>query len=748
MNKTKHLLIILLALFGFSLGAWAIEQDTDGYYLIGSVQDWDDFAALVQTTPTANAKMIADVDLGDDQTHIGSTAQNGTTYKGTFDGQGYTLTVAYVGGSRQIVAPFTNVEAATIKNLHVAGSISSVFAFIGVVGYVRGWGSTTTVSNVWMSATMSIQTGEWAQSGAIVGGFNNGSVVVSDCLFTGSFTSNQGGYCGCFVGYNYSAGTITQTNCLSTGTFNMSGTGFRGEHSNCYVSSFPASFPSGVEEATATGLSDGTIAEALGDAWVQDPGTGQPMLKIFTTLRQDEDGYYLIGSVTDWRRFAAIVEATPTANGKMIRDVDLGVDQTTVGDPNENPSHHYKGIFDGQAHTLTVHYVTQGSKDIRSPFPNISEATIKNIHITGTIESSTACQPAAIGCVRYGTSTIEKVWSSVELISTKSSWCEASGLVGCVDGYKGGHLVMTNCMVSGNIKSSGSYEGCFIGYINSGGSATVSNCLSVANFEYSGTSGFMGNYTNCYVLQFPSSIPSHMRITDEQLTDGTTATALQADSEEEVWVQDPVLGTPMLKIFASEIMYTLPLSGVGTFSAKGQVLLPEGLSAHYCTVYHENNSTISVMNISNNIVPAATGVLLSGTPGETFTLTGTCGQAPTITGNALVAVTESKHIPATDGDYTNFMMKGGNFVKIDDEGSDVMMPAHRAYLPLLASMIAGAKTISIVWDNVTDITSPLQENGDMSQQRGDNTYYNLQGQRVYKPTRGIYIKNGNKVLIK
>ena len=39
--------------------------------------------------------------------------------------------------------------------------------------------------------------------------------------------------------------------------------------------------------------------------------------------------------------------------------------------------------------------------------------------------------------------------------------------------------------------------------------------------------------------------------TRKELTDGTTATALQAGRAEEIWVQDPVLNTPMLKIFAN-----------------------------------------------------------------------------------------------------------------------------------------------------------------------------------------------------
>ena len=50
METVKRLFISLLVLLGCSAGAWAIEQDSDGYYLIGSVQDWQDFAAIVETT--------------------------------------------------------------------------------------------------------------------------------------------------------------------------------------------------------------------------------------------------------------------------------------------------------------------------------------------------------------------------------------------------------------------------------------------------------------------------------------------------------------------------------------------------------------------------------------------------------------------------------------------------------------------------------------------------------------------------
>ena len=457
-----------------------ITQDEDGYYLIGTARHWIDFAKIVETNESANAKMIADVDLGDSQVHSGP--QDNTAYKGIFDGQGHTLTVAYVGKSNEVVAPFTRVQGATIKNIHVAGSIKSVFAYIGVVGIVVGPGKTT-ISNVWNSATMEINSGAWVQSGAILGGFkSSGNVEISDCLFTGTFTSSYGYYSGCFVGYNYESGLISVNNCLSTGTFNMSGPSFHGNYDNCYVTSFPASYPSGVKKPT-----------------------------------------------------------------------------------------------------------------------------------------------------------------------------------------------------------------------------------------------------------------------NEELNNGTIATSLQANRVEEIWIQDPVLGVPRLKSFDKGISYTVPSSGIGTFSAKGHTILPEGLKAYYCKAYDQQENTIGLVAISGNIVPAETGVVLVGNSGETFTLTGTCGETPEITNNELVAVTDSRHVNATDGDYTNFMMKDGKFVRIK-ESTNSMMPANRAYLPLSTALItdSNAKMITLRWD---DETTGIKTTGDNDRMR-NGVIYNLNGQKLSAPRKGINIINGRKVIVK
>ena len=696
MTTVKHLFISLLVLFGYTSGAWAIEQDSEGYYLIGSVQDWKDFASLVlNTNQGANARMTANIDLGDDQTHIGSSVIS--RYHGVFDGGGYTLTVNYVSSDYGL-SPFRYTNGATIKNLHVDGSIVSTYSrephTSGVISHSRG---DDLIENVWVSVDMQSGGSGWLECAAFIGCNNSGNSRIINCLFTGSLTTTSGYYNGCFFGYADS-GNVTITNCLSTGSFNYYGgsnSATRGIVDNSYVLQFPATIPESMQ-VTDEQLADGTIAAALGEAWVQDPLTHQPMLKIFATLKQDSEGYYLIGSVQDWQNFAAIVETTPTANAKMIADVDLGDDQTMVGTYHQK----YQGTYDGQGHTLTFKYNTAGmsfepeQRDLSlnflgaAPFRDIEGATICNLHTAGSVTAEKIGASGLVGWT-YGTNTIENCWSDVDIVSSNNT---ADTFAGFVAFQYGTQLNITDCVYTGKIQSASNISHAGFVAFQRYGKSSLNNCLLLldegSDVNTTTTQGlkyytFVRNFeshnvantiNNCYYLT-PFGVAQGTQATDDEISDGTTAAALQAEREEEIWVLDPVLGIPMLKLFANNITYKVPSSGIGTFSAKGQVLLPDGLTAYYCKTYNKENAAISVFGIDSNIVPAATGVLLEGEPGATFTLTGACGEAPTITDNELVAVTESTHINATDGSYTNFMMSGGKFIRIADEsGEDASQP--------------------------------------------------------------------------
>lgn len=256
------------------------QQDEDGYYLLDSSWAWDDFAELVTIDPTVNGRMTDDINLGDDQTHIGSIYESGSVYfKGIFDGQGHTLTVNYVGSGSQMVAPFDKIEGATIKNLHVEGRIHAGFAYCGVVGWARG---TSVISNVWMSATISNSFKGWNYTGSIVGGCPGAQLItIVDCLFTGSITCSSSAS-GCFLGYN-SDGNAKIENCLSVGEFYKC-EGFFGTHDNCYVKQFSGEIPAAMQVSDEH-LADGTTATALQAGrdeivWEQSAELGHPVLKV------------------------------------------------------------------------------------------------------------------------------------------------------------------------------------------------------------------------------------------------------------------------------------------------------------------------------------------------------------------------------------------------------------------------------------------------------------------------------------
>ena len=232
MKKTRQLLISLLTLLCCSTGAWALNQDGEGNYLLSTAQDWKDFATLVQTMPTANAKMTADIDLGDDQTMIGiGTSEpdaNGSSnikYQGTFDGQGHTLTVHYVAEDH-ITAPFRFIQEATIKNLRVDGNITTAFRNAGgIVGICFGQQKHSYIENCISSVNIissHVNTGDF-YGGAWHGGIASrlhyyGQLHITDCIFNGSISGeNSGVVWGGILGLP--DGTATITNCLQTGTF-------------------------------------------------------------------------------------------------------------------------------------------------------------------------------------------------------------------------------------------------------------------------------------------------------------------------------------------------------------------------------------------------------------------------------------------------------------------------------------------------------------------------------------------------
>lgn len=202
-----------LTLEGCTIGGWTdggSENGTaedlgyfiqdDGSYTVYTANGLKEWAEAVQTDPTLNITLTADIDLtGETWTPIGSGFSSNTGYQGTFDGQGHSITGLSIttnstdGGNAVL---FDGIGSnGTVKNLQVE------------VNYNVQQGVASGIVNVnYGTITACSVTGDIAARTSDIGGIasiNNGSII--GCWFDGNLTTNyvEGG----IAAYNY--GTIT-----------------------------------------------------------------------------------------------------------------------------------------------------------------------------------------------------------------------------------------------------------------------------------------------------------------------------------------------------------------------------------------------------------------------------------------------------------------------------------------------------------------------------------------------------------
>jgi hypothetical protein len=264
--------------------------------------------------------------------------------------------------------------------------------------------------------------------------------------------------------------------------------------------------------------------------------------------------------------------------------------------------------------------------------------------------------------------------------------------------------------------------------------------------EQNGYSGLPGTGFSNAINEFGNPGSGYYR--SSTISSYPKAYAFRQSGQQNNWGTNPAFAIRPVKE-GIYFIYTVPASGLGTFSAAENVIIPAGLTAYYCTTlktYEDGKLGVRVFRL-NGIIPANTGVLLEGSPGLSYPLTATTVEAAAPAGNSLVAVVESEHIPATNGEYTNFMMKGGKFIRIADDNAS--MPANRAYLPLLTSAISGsnAKEIMLYWNDEEATGIERMRNVENEIMRNGNIY-NLNGQKLSAPQKGINIINGRKVIVK
>ena len=233
-------------------------------YTIHTATGWGVFCEYINDGESFNGKTVKLVaDIGTTTNPIIRMASSeGHKFKGTFDGEGHTLTINY-SGSDLYIAPFRVVsDYATFRDLTVAGTINSSAANAGgLIGEL--YGDITVehcTSNVDITST-----------GGQVGGFIGlckYKATFNDCL-SSAVIHSSGVQNGGFVGYSWSAGDGTHamsfTGCLfngkllqidGKGSSNGGFIGWKGESqivtiTNCLVD--PAALAEGETMANGSG---------------------------------------------------------------------------------------------------------------------------------------------------------------------------------------------------------------------------------------------------------------------------------------------------------------------------------------------------------------------------------------------------------------------------------------------------------------------------------------------------------------
>ena len=89
----------------------------------------------------------------------------------------------------------------------------------------------------------------------------------------------------------------------------------------------------------------------------------------------------------------------------------------------------------------------------------------------------------------------------------------------------------------------------------------------------------------------------------------------------------------------------------------------------------------------------------------------------------------------------HYVLTNNNFVWVKDAGT---LAAGKCWIELIPTSAAHARRLSIVHEGTTTGINAVSSSAD----KMDGEWYDLSGRRVAQPAKGIYVKNGKKVIVK
>ena len=183
---------------------------------------------------------------------------------------------------------------------------------------------------------------------------------------------------------------------------------------------------------------------------------------------------------------------------------------------------------------------------------------------------------------------------------------------------------------------------------------------------------------------------------------------------------------------ATTASYTTSISDAATRCLPFAAAIPSGVTAW--TLAYTSGDAATATEVVGTI-PANTPVLLNGSGDATFdgSVVSIDADAANVSG-ALTGVFEATTVPT--GSYV--LQNGTSGLAFYKVASDITAAPFRAYLTAASS----ARSLKIDFGGTTAIESVATET------QADAQAYDLQGRRISKPAKGLYIVNGKKYIAK
>lgn len=180
-------------------------------------------------------------------------------------------------------------------------------------------------------------------------------------------------------------------------------------------------------------------------------------------------------------------------------------------------------------------------------------------------------------------------------------------------------------------------------------------------------------------------------------------------------------------------------SGYATYVCYNKLSIPSGI-AYYAT----DNGTGSATAHELTNPDASTPMLVKGTANTIYHFATASSSTDDASSNAFKAGGNANLASTTivgENTYYNYILNSGDFYAAGGQ----YVANNKAYLQLSKQAGTGANARVLIFPG-DDETQGI--NAIPTAKANDGAYYNLSGQRVNAPTKGLYIQNGKKMIVK